>query len=223
MKKILIVLIAVAISVTSVVHADEWALEVIPHLSLPSNSDIESGWGIKGKLKFTPQDDPQCPSLYLYGSYSTLYQRRFGQRAGDVQIYGGGLGLEAPITRWLSVYGDIGYFHPISDMEKNTEEHEEVPYWYWRRFATSAGVPVPPFGSYRYKLRGNVGGDVGLNLHYTYKRFATGLDIGYSFRRFEEHWYGDFYDQRWGRCYWETKSREDFGGPLFGISIQFQF
>lgn len=184
--------------------------------SIYQDKDLrEDGKGIK--------TEGQWEWFYLWGSWEKTEMRLTGQVAGDINLYGIGIGSKIKILKPLSIFLEVGYYIPDSDLEKNTQRFGEGVGYYWIRTLKEIDLNnefFRGFNHYKYELKSNFGGSVGLEFEQIiYKGLSLNLFGAYRFLNLKEDW--DAFNPA-GLCI-QTKEKRSFSGGQFGIGLNYKF
>jgi hypothetical protein len=204
--------------------ASDVSLAVTGGIYFPTDTQFQEGRHIQINLKWK--------NIYTFGSYTMTERRIAGQGAGEFNIFGIGGGLHIPITKNLSMWGQVGYYMPKSNLTGSTQDGDwytganniEVHYLYWNQWGTNHQYNVQNYGIYECKLvAGNIGGALGLNLVQPIsKKIDVGISLAYMFLRFKETFYA-----RYAPCptvsYIQTRQDVKLDGGILGISITYRF
>ena len=187
-------------------------LDVTARINVFQNESLETGVGIEARLAYDP--------FYLWGSYDETQLRLYGQRAGEISLYGVGLGMKYELTSGLWVWGQGGYYGPASTMEDSPENFTETLGHVFRNHEDTWGAPHLS-DRYGYKIGGNLGGAVGLSFdHEVYKGLRVNLNAGYRFLKLRETFYQSYAGYH---NFFEFKGDRDFSGGMIGVGIVYRF
>lgn len=183
----------------------------------------KDGTGIKGELRWK--------YVYLWGGWERTEMRLTGQRAGELSLYGFGLGSKIELVKGLSIFGEVGYYIPNSDLANDPMKYSEGIYYKWVKLAADTGCPDPTataqkYNSYTYELNSGIGGSLGLEFRQEiYKELFLGLFGMYRFLNLREDW--DARDLRptnqYPNAWLQTKEKRSFSGGVFGIGLDYRF
>lgn len=177
---------------------------------------VKDGKGVKGELRWK--------YVYLWGSWESTELRLTGQRAGGIDLFGVGIGGKVRLFKPLSVFVEGGYYIPNADLQKDTQAGAEGVYYKWYRTLNEIGVPqyASQFTQYKYELKSNFGGSMGLELNQEiYKGVSVNLFGAYRFLNLKEDW--DAYHPTIPNYYIQTKEKRSFSGGQFGIGLNYSF
>jgi len=222
MKRILIYLSIALLLLAGNSYAEEkeknFDFSIKGAYSIYQDKDLaKDGKGIKGELRYK--------YAYLWGSWEQTELRLTGQRAGDIALYGVGLGGKVMVLKPFSIFLEVGYYIPSSELEDNAMTYREGVYYKWLKTLTDCGLPhyASQFTRYTYKLKPGFGGSIGLELNQQiYKMLYINLFGAYRFLNLNEDW--DAYDpdkQIHNRI--QTKEKRDFSGGIFGVGVTYKF
>jgi len=238
MKKLIFVIIGLLL--TNPVYGESaFKFSISGRENIFQNEELENGEGIEGRVYYK--------SFYVFGSYDTSAMRLGGQRAGDIEIFGLGLGIETPVVKRsrtsLSISGQVGYFHPESSLPDEIApsagypdgynealRHEcrrryldlDMEHDYWNRDVYPTHSGVTGFG---YDISGNIGGAISVHFaHEIIKHLTIGIDVGYRYLQFPETFYasGYIHGEYWHN-YLEWKENRDFSGATVGVQLSYRF
>lgn len=222
MKQILIYL-AVLIAVVSLTmflpdaKAKDFDFTIKGVYSIYQDRDLlEDGKGVKGEL--------QWKYIYLWGSWEQTELRLTGQRAGGIDLFGVGLGGKVTLLKPISLFVEAGYYIPNADLQKKTQIYSEGVYYKWYRTLNEIGLEsyASQFTRYKYELKPNFGGSIGLELDQEiYKGLSVNLFGAYRFLNLKEDW--DAYHSTIPGCYIQTKEKRSFSGGQFGAGFSYRF
>jgi len=228
MKKWLLVLLAMVFlngfSLPAMSQASDISLAVKGGMYFPTDSQFQQGSYLQLNLKWK--------NVYAFGSYTMTERRIAGQRAGAFNILGLGLGLDIPITKNFSIWGQGGYYIPKSELVGSTAGHEfnewahfqEVHYLNWQKWGTEHHYNVDLYKIYEYRVAsGNIGGAIGFNLLQPLsKHIDIGIVTGYQFLKFKETFYA-----RNPSCpsvsYIQTRQDANLSGLILGATLTYNF
>lgn len=174
------------------------------------------GKGIKAELQYK--------YLYLWGSREQTELRLTGQRAGDISLYGVGLGGKVELVKRLSAFVEVGYYIPYSALQKSTQTYAEGVYYKWYRCVSELGQAqyAGVFTKYTYELKSNFGGSAGLVFNQElYKGLSLNISGAYRFLNLPENW--DAASPKDPNYYIQTKEKRSFSGGQFGIGLNYKF
>jgi hypothetical protein len=176
----------------------------------------EDGTGVKGELRYK--------WFYLWGSWERTELRLTGQRAGGIDLFGVGLGGKVTLLKPISLFVEAGYYIPNADLQKKTQVYAEGVYYKWYRTLNEIGLQgyASQFTQYKYELKSNFGGSVGLEVNQQiYKGLSVNLFGAYRFLNLKENW--DAYHSTIPGCYIQTKEKRSFSGGQFGAGLSYKF
>jgi hypothetical protein len=194
-----------------------FSFEVSSRWNVFADKDLKGGYGLEGRLNYQIND----VKFFLFGSYDNSYLRIAGQEAGNLNIMGLGGGLSIDIFKHLTLGTEIGYFTPLSDLEKNQNHGGDVYELRWREWGKVYTFDTSRFtDSYDYKISGAFGGAVWVDLHTEiYKGLSLGVNFAYRFLDFEEYWKAS--SPSIG--YIEFKEKRNMSGAVFGAVLEYRF
>lgn len=175
----------------------------------------EDGKGIKGEVRWK--------YLYLWGTWEQTEMRLTGQVAGNLNLYGVGVGTKIKVLKPLSVFIETGYYIPSSDLQKNTMKYAEGVGYYWVRTLKEIGLDnefFRGFNRYRYEIKPNIGGSIGLEFEQViYKNLSLNLFGAYRLLNLKEDW--DAFNSIGQNI--QTKEKRSFSGGQFGIGLSYRW
>src|SRR4030043_2190435 len=86
---------------------------------------LEDGKGLKWEIRYD--------WVYIWGSWEATELRLTGQRAGSIDLYGFGPGIKIKLVDGLFIFGEIGYYIPRSELQKDTMTYFEGAYSHWMK------------------------------------------------------------------------------------------
>lgn len=223
MKKLIILFLALAIFVPLSAFASDFSVTGKGGMFFPTDTQFQQGNNFQLNINWK--------SLYVFGSYTMTERRIAGQRAGAFDILGIGLGLSVPIHKFISLWGQAGYYIPNSELEGSTagnnwddwSNYRETHYLYWNKWGQEHNYNTKPYTIYEYKVSGNVGGAVGLDLTYPiFKNTTVGLNVGYQLLRLREQFYARYAPSP--QTSWiETRQQANLSGAVLGLELTYRF
>ena len=180
---------------------------------------LEDGKGMKGELgwKF----------IYLWGSWERTELRLTGQRAGNVDLFGIGLGGKVALFKPLSIFLEAGYYIPDSELARNANRYWEGVYYKWYKTLDEVGCTpdlARTYTDYRYELKSGFGGSVGLDFNQEiYRGLHLNMFGGYRFLNLREDWDAYHPTNRSPGNYIQTKEKRSFSGGQFGAGLSYKF
>ena len=223
MKKTSLIVLFI-ILLTGTAYASDVSLTVKEGMYFPTDSQFQQGNHLQLNLNWK--------NIYVFGSYTMTSRRIAGQRAGAFNVLGFGLGLDIPITKNLSIWGQGGYYMPNSELIGTTAGHDfdewahfqEVHYLYWQKWGVEHNYGVNSYRIYEYQIAtGSLGGAVGLNLLQPIsKHIDLGIIAGYQLLRFTETFYAR-YPARPQVSYIQTRQDANLSGLILGVSLTYKF
>lgn len=209
MRKLLLILLICLIPCLG--FAEDWRFDFRIRENIYQDKDLEQGKGIEGRLAYK--------NLYLFGSYDEAYLRLYGQRAGDISVYGAGIGAKSDINKNLTVWGQTGYYEPKAELSGNENgKLQEGIYFKLRECRNGWGYGDYP-NVFKYDVSGNIGGAVGADFKQNiFENLQLTINVGYRFLNLKET-----YKQRtWTGLDWiESKENRSFSGAMVGIGLTF--
>lgn len=218
MKKLFAILICLLLLGGKQVFADT-KIELLATHTTPSDSEniVQAYTGI--------QLNAIRKNAYILMSLERIPIRLGGQRGADIKLIGIGFGINRKINDWLSVFVDIGYYHPdFSENGKMQTVHdstlaEGVMIYLGQHLCDT--YPMREFDAYSIRYSGNVGGKFGIAIsHELSKRWKMKLLSGYRYLRLEEYLKGQDYGDP---SSWQYRHDRDFSGWQIGGTIEFSF
>jgi len=232
MKKLSIILAIVLIAPAAM--AADVSVDVYTgfHSSVDTEYTVRSHRGVKATA--TLSDAKFAP--YLWGSWDQMETRLVGLLGPQYDIAGAGVGLRYRFAKYVSVFADVGYFHPMvqniqdvritdddgRNMPDPLRESEGVTHYLNNRFngaipwAMQGGI----FDDVDVDASGSFGGEVGFRMDYPLADWVS-LNItgAYRLMQVNETIYG--YKDEWTakEWWWEHKATRDFSGPRIGAGI----
>ena len=212
MKYLIIILCFISFPV----FGSDWSLEGKTGQYFPTDKEIQNGHF--AQINLIRQD------IYIFGSLINSERRLGGQRAGEIDIYGIGLGIKFPISKYVKFWGQVGYYIPDSQMS-GTMQFEESQWLNWRdwgqRFAYNGVIPLR---IYSYDIQSNFGGAIGLEGQRPLtKHLSIGMDVGYNFLQFIETFKAIHPNVAQNGSWIETRQDKNFGGATLGLKISYKF
>ena len=183
---------------------------------LPTDKELQSG--------YTAQVDLNWKAFYAFGQYIETRRRIGGQRAGTANIWGFGLGMKVPVGDYIKVWGQMGYYHPTTDLVDGSK-YEESHWLYWKEWGAPRNYDVGWYThQYDYKIQGNFGGALGIDLLYPISKHVTaGFSAGYQVLGFKETFYarGKGWTQE---CGWiQAIKDKNYSGFILGMEATWRF
>jgi hypothetical protein len=180
-----------------------------------SDNSLEQGKGIEGKVGHK--------WVFLWGSYDTTQMRLYGQRAGDIGLYGVGGGVRIKLVDGLFINGELGYFSPSSTMADDPGKFNETLGFVIGGYIDDIDYSPSSkswYSTYDYQLKGNIGGSVGLDfVHKIYKKLFFNFNGDYRFLKLPETFKGIGSEESWI----EFKGHRNFSGGIIGIGLKYDF
>jgi hypothetical protein len=111
---------------------------------------------------------------YGFGSFEEAAQNMMG-RAWDYEILGVGVGLKKPLTQYISVFGQFGYYIVDNSVGHTTEPQESLEYYANSRWHAIRDAYYT-FDSTEVKTGDTFGGELGVDVTYPVsKNFTLGF------------------------------------------------
>jgi len=205
-------------------HASDVSLTAQGGLYFPTDAQFQQGSHLQLNLNWK--------NVYVFGSYTMTERRIAGQRAGAFNILGLGLGLNIPITKNLSMWGQGGYYIPKSGLVGTTQgcnwddwaNFQEVHYLYWNKWGADHQYSTQGYKIYEYRLQtGSMGGAIGINLIQPItKKLSVGVIAGYQFLRFTETFYARNVSNP-SVSYIQTRQDAKLDGCILNVSVTYKF
>jgi hypothetical protein len=194
-------------------YGKDFRVELKGKIIVFKDSDLKTGKGIEGRIYWK--------NFYLWGSYDNTYLRLYGQRGGNIDLFGSGVGIKIEPLKNLSLWGGIGYFSPKAELSKITNIFDggEGVYYVMKEWEQEWGTSRPYDDPLSYSIKGNFGGGIGIDFgKEILKGLFLGFNGGYQFLRLQEYYtHGLKGDQI------EGKKDRDFSGCQLGLSLKYQF
>jgi len=189
---------------------------------LPTDAEMQTGKNIQVDLKWKV--------VYLYGSYTDMTRRIAGQQSGQYRLYSVGAGLNVPISKYVNVWGQCGYYSPSADMQDAGKltvpdgSMGEAQFLYWREWGNDYNYDVSAYSVYSYKVRGNIGGAVGTDIHYPItKHLEVGVSASYTFLKLPETYYAYLPQYSGNGGMIETIKDKNLSGFGIGLNLTYRF
>jgi hypothetical protein len=197
---------------TGMCYAD---VEVRTNYNVFSDERLDSGKGFEVRIKRN--------GFFIFGSHDSTFNRFAGQEAGDVEIYGAGVGVERHIFDGMNVWLSGGWYYPESTMDGRID---------WKANTANAEAMMRELDRvvgehrmwdyYEYKLEGDVGFSGGLDfVHSLTDSLLLKVSAAYRWLTFDEALYGR--DDPITDGWWEVFRERDFSGALFSLGLEYQF
>lgn len=188
---VILILIAIPVSAAQITFGGLY--------SIYSNENLEAGKGIKLSVSWE-----KLP-IYPFASWEGTLLRFGGQEMADINLYGGGFGIEK--KGW---FGEFGYFLPKFN---HRPSHKEA-LWLEINRVLQPTYYADYFGNtFTYDISGNFGIAFGK----TFEIDRWSISIIYRWLKFQDVIMCHFDST----SYWEVYSYRDFSGPV--ISIEYEW
>lgn len=183
---------------------------------LPTDKELQSGYSVQADLNWRV--------FYLFGQYIETERRIAGQRAGMTNIWGFGLGMKVPIGDYVKVWGQMGYYHPTTDLVDGSK-YEESHWLYWKEWGAPRNYDVGWYThQYDYKIQGNFGGALGIDLLYPISKYMTvGFSAGYQSLKLQETFYARSKGWTQQAGWIQTIEDKNYSGFTLGIEASWRF
>lgn len=217
----IIALLCILLGVLALSQAAEVSLDVTQtYYQNDEKFCVLDSYGLKLKVKHE--------MLYGFASYDTGGIRLTGIGAlNHFNIYGVGLGLEVPVVKHVSVFGDFGYYTP--KMEKESIDGHAIDYGQWEGYYAYINGVHSIWGGphswdfYEHSLKANFGGTVGVKVAYPITNSINlGLVYSYQMLKLEETIAGKMVGWQDGG-WWEYKTERDFSNHKIGFNFTYTF
>jgi hypothetical protein len=224
MKKLIWLGILAIVLIAIPVWASNVTLTANPHWNFLTDDELKGGWGMEGRLGY--YIDPM--TYYVFGSYDTGLMKIGGQKAGDANMFGFGLGMMADISEHISVWAQAGYYVPQFGLTGKMSANE-IHAIYWHKWAAGHIPSQYNLGSayreYEYSIKGGFGGSLGMDIHtHIWKGLSGGINTGYRFVNLEEKWTAcDPFDPTQYSSYIESYEKRNMSGFTIGIKFEWKF
>ena len=186
-----------------------------------ANKHLDSGYGVvvKGMTE---------SGAYTYGSYGQTTYTYGDQLMYNANILGAGFGLKKEVADGFSVFGQFGWYQPQVSTKPGATK-EAMNYYVEDKTNSDKGdFSVPEKNPYKWQnrdieLRGNVGGEVGMEYTRRVGNWTMGIGAGYrilELRQTLSMWSGreDLDLNRW-----EFDGYVDFSGWSVGLILRTNF
>jgi len=183
---------------------------------LPTDKELQSGYSVQADLNWKV--------FYLFGQYIETERRIAGQRAGTTDIWGFGLGMKVPVGDYVKAWGQMGYYHPTTDLVDGSK-YEESHWLYWRKWGTNHNYDVGWYThQYNYKIQGGFGGALGIDLLYPIsKHLILGFSAGYQALKFHETFYARSKGWTQGAGWIQTIQDKNYSGFILEVEATWRF
>lgn len=213
----------VLLTICTPVFAGDIVTDVQVRKIISANDNLESTIGTKASIGYSPE---KGVTWFGWVSKDSRMLREAGQRSPwKADLTGYGIGGEMAISKYFSIRADVGYYD--SQGNGDTVRWEEGQVVYWQKFLNEARpsygcLGVKDFSGYKKTVKSDFGGELTATASYPFKvgsvDVTPSLNVGYRYLRM-----GVYRQARLGGGWFETKSNEDFGGPVVGVGIGIRF
>lgn len=206
---------------SSIVFGSDLSLSAKGGGYAPVDDELRMGYQAQVNIEWKP--------IYLFGQYLNTQRRIAGQCAGSTDIYGFGIGIDVPVHKYVSLWGQFGYYLPNSSLEGTwsgwgSHTFVETLSLYWRRWGEEHHYNVSAYTIYKYRIQPNFGGQLGIDVRYPLsKHLDIGFSSGYTFLKFQETFYAmtPCWTPTNGKI--ETIGSKNYSGFTFGMQATWRF
>lgn len=212
-KVFLVVLLAL---MATPCFASDWSVDGKAGVYLPIDKELQGG--------YSAQVDVNWKAFYVFGQYLETQRRIAGQLAGKTNILGFGMGMKIPVGDYIRVWGQMGYYLPTTDLAINGK-YDESKCLQWRKWGTEHSYNVDGYSAaYNYKIQGNVGGALGIDLLYPISEHTTvGFSTGYQALKFHETYVAKSAGWTSDSGWLQSVNDKNYSGVTFGFEVKISF
>ena len=179
---------------------------------------LEDGKGLKWEIRYD--------WAYIWGSWEATELRLTGQRSGSIDLYGFGPGIKIKLVDGLFIFGEIGYYIPRSELQKDTMTYFEGAYYHWMKICNDIGRPdlIPIYNQYKYEIKPSIGGTVGVEFKQkVWENWELNISLAYRFLNLKEDWDAYPLHPTGPADYIQTKEKRSFSGGMIGVGATYRF
>ena len=192
-------------------YASDFDVSLMPMYNTYTAKSLDNELAIRGQVGYK--------KLYLWVGYEEPVVSFGGQKCVDVDVIGGGFGVQAHKWNGFKAHLDTGYYWV------NTSLREA---WYIDGAQLAFGEFLGVFGddylwdNYRYDLDGGIGGKIGVSYTWNVARFGITFNVGYRYLKLNQEIYGwnGVYDA--AAPHWEVFRYQSFSCIETGFTIQYR-
>lgn len=214
----------VIICIAESCHASDFSVDLQVREIMTTNKDVENGEGVKASLGYSPSGTYRA---LAWGSYDERALRGDGEKSPwNLNLLGFGVGLEVPVIKYLSLRGDLGYFWSLGKNSFIANQEGEANWWarYLSQSSPNYSVCMHDFAAYTKRIEGGIGGEITANFAYPItERISVGINLGWRIMELPVYREAKIGSGPYAGSLFESRTRENFGGPTTGAAFQLKF